>query len=78
MAQFLSDLLRVNIDRPKIEETTALGASFLAGLGVGVYKNLNDVSKIWRKDRRFAPKMKYFARRKNLEGWAKAIERVLC
>ena len=78
LAQFLSDILRVNIDRPKIEETTALGVSFLAGLGVGVYKNLNDVSKIWRKDRRFAPKMKYFARRKNLEGWAKAIERVLC
>ena len=78
LAQFLSDILKLNIDRSKIEETTALGISFLAGLGVGVYRNLDDVTKIWKRDKRFTPKMKNSIRKKSIAGWKKAIERTLC
>lgn len=58
LMQFQSDILQVPISRPSMLETTALGAAFLAGLAVGLWKDLNDVRKSWREEKRFQPKMK--------------------
>ena len=57
-SQFLADINNVKVLRPKIHETTALGASFMAGLKIGVYKSLKDISKKKKIDRKFIPKIK--------------------
>ena len=76
-SQFLSDIVSVGVLRPKIQETTALGAAFMAGLHIGVYKSLKDISKKWSLDKKFSPKMKNNVRAKVLNGWSKAIKRTL-
>ena len=75
--QFLSDVVNVKILRPKIHETTALGAAFMAGLKIGTYKSLKDISKNWSLDKKFSPKMKKKSRNLLLHGWTKAIKRAL-
>ena len=76
-SQFLSDVVKVGVLRPKVQETTALGAAFMAGLQIGVYKSLKDISKNWALDKKFSPKMKNKDRTKVLNGWSKAIKRTL-
>ena len=76
-SQFLSDVVNVGVLRPKTQETTALGAAFMAGLQIGVYKSLKDISKKWSLDRKFSPKMKNKNRLNLLKGWSKAIKRTL-
>jgi len=76
-SQFLSDVVNVGVLRPKVQETTALGAAFMAGLQIGVYKSLSDISKNWALDKKFSPKMKNNNRTKLLKGWSKAIKRTL-
>ena len=76
-SQFLSDVINVKVLRPKVDETTALGAAFMAGLKVGIYKSLNDISKNWSLDKKFSPKMKNPVRKKLINGWQKAIKRAL-
>ena len=76
-SQFLSDVVNVGVLRPKVQETTALGAAFMAGLQIGVYKSLKDISKVWALDKKFNPKMKSKDRVKLLNGWSKAIKRTL-
>ncbi len=76
-AQFLSDVVNVKVLRPKVHETTALGAAFMAGLKIGTYKSLNDISKNWSLDRKFLPKMKKNSRNVLLSGWTRAIKRAL-
>ena len=76
-SQFLSDIVDVKVLRPKVDETTALGAAFMAGLKIGVYKSLNDISKNWSLDKKFSPKMKNQSRKKLISGWQKAIKRTL-
>ena len=76
-SQFLSDVVKVGVLRPKVQETTALGAAFMAGLYIGVYKSLKDISKNWSLDKKFKPKMKNSDRSKLLNGWSKAIQRTL-
>ena len=76
-SQFLSDIVNVGVLRPKVQETTALGAAFMAGLQIGVYKSLEDISKKWSLDKRFNPKMKKKSRYELLSGWSKAIKRTL-
>ena len=76
-SQFLSDIVNIKVLRPKIQETTALGAAFMAGLHIGVYKSLEDISKNWNMDKKFIPKMKTNSRKKLLSGWSKAIKRTL-
>ena len=76
-SQFLSDVLNIKVYRSKEEDTTALGAAFMAGLQIGVFKTLNDISKIWRVDKRFNPKIKNTIRLKLLNGWSKAIRKTL-
>jgi glycerol kinase len=76
-SQFLSDVLNVKILRPKVQETTALGAAFMAGLQIGVYKSLKDISKKWNLDRKFNPKIKNKIRKSLVRGWSTAIKRTL-
>jgi glycerol kinase len=73
--QIQADLLGVPVVRPKVLETTALGAGYLAGLAVGYWQDAADVAANWRVDRVFEPTM---ARDRALElsaGWNKAVER---
>ncbi len=76
-SQFLCDVIKVGVLRPKVRETTALGAAFMAGLQIGVYKSLKDISKNWLLDKKFNPKMKNSNRKKLIKGWSKAIKRTL-
>jgi len=76
-SQFLSDVVNVKVLRPKVQETTAAGAAFMAGLKIGVYKSLKDISNNWHLNRKFSPKMKSINRKKLIKGWSKAIERAL-
>ena len=76
-SQFLSNVINIEVDRSRVSETTALGAAFMAGLKIGVFKSLNDISKKWRVDKRFYPKIKNAERKKLLHGWSQAIRKTL-
>ena len=77
VSQFLSDIINVKVLRPKVQETTALGAAFMSGLQIGVYKSLKDISKNWHLDKKFSPKMKNKSRSTLIKGWEKAVKRAL-
>jgi len=76
LVQFLSDNLALPVERPQVTETTALGVAYLAGLGCGVYKSLEEISEQWRCDKRFVPKMDKSRREALYLGWRDAVERV--
>tara|TARA_B100001123_G_C15228025_1_gene993983 strand:+ start:95 stop:1576 length:1482 start_codon:yes stop_codon:yes gene_type:complete len=76
-SQYLADMINVKVLRPKIHETTALGAAFMAGLKIGIYKSLKDISKQWSMDKRFSPKINNNHRKKLIKGWNTAIKRTL-
>jgi len=76
-SQFLADVVDIKVLRPKVDETTALGAAFMAGLQIGVYKSLKDISKNWQVDRTFHPRMKSSNRKNLIKGWDKAIKKTL-
>ncbi len=76
-SQFLSNIVNVKVLRPKVQETTALGAAFMAGLKIGVYKSLKDISKKWSLDKKFTPNMKNKIRTSLINGWSVAIKRTL-
>jgi len=76
-SQFLSSVLNVKVYRSQTEETTALGAAFMAGLQIGVFKSLKDISKRWKLSRKFIPKIKSSERLKLLNGWSQAIRKTL-
>jgi glycerol kinase len=75
--QFLADILDAPVDRPKMLETTAIGAAYLAGYRAGLYPAPEDFAKSWRLDRRFVPKMPDGDRAAKLAGWREAVERTL-
>jgi glycerol kinase len=75
LMQLQADLLNVPVVRPKVAETTALGAAYLAGLAVGFWKNQADIARQWQADRRFTPRMKPAARKALAAGWKKALSR---
>ena len=75
--QRLADLLDAPVDRPVIQETTALGAAYLAGLGAGVYPEPARFADNWRLERRFKPNMSAATRTRKLKGWAAAMRGVL-
>ncbi len=75
LMQLQADLLNVPVVRPKVAETTALGAAYLAGLAVGYWKNQADIGRQWQVDRRFKPAMKPAARARIASGWVKALTR---
>ncbi len=74
--QRLADLTGLKVERPKVTETTALGAAYLAGLGAGLFRNEKDIAARWALDRRFVPAMKKNQRDRLYLGWRKAISRV--
>jgi len=76
-SQFLSNILNLNVLRPKNQETTALGAALVAGYSIGVFKKLSDISRIWKIDKKFKPKMSQKNRLKLLNGWKHAIKKTL-
>jgi glycerol kinase len=73
--QFQADLLGVPVVRPKISETTALGAAYLAGLATGFWKNQKEIATQWQADHRFVPTIDPKLRKKLTTDWAKALER---
>src|SRR5580765_8250188 len=75
LMQLQADLLNVPVIRPKVTETTALGAAYLAGLAVGFWKNQADIARQWQVDKRFKPAMKTAARSKITKGWERALSR---
>ena len=76
LMQFQSDMLAAKVERPKIIETTALGAAYLAGLGVGFWK-MEEIEKVWQLDRLFQPQMEKADRLKKYKGWHKAVKRCM-
>ena len=75
--QFLSEILKIKITRSKINETTALGAAYMAGYQIGIYRSLSDIKQNWKKDRDFKPKFNKSYRNKLLQGWQQAIKKTL-
>lgn len=75
LMQFQSSLMGVPVVRPKVEETTALGAAYLAGLAVGYWKDKAEIAKQWQEDARYTSKMKPAERKKLMADWTLALER---
>ena len=75
LMQFQADILRVPIVRPKIVETTALGAAYLAGLATGFWKDRAEVQRVWEADRTFEPKLSADEAAARQQRWAQALER---
>ena len=74
LMQFQADLLDVPVERPRMIETTALGAAFLAGLATGVWKDREEIRKAWKVGKRFEPKMKPTEREAHLAKWRRAVQ----
>jgi len=74
--QRLADLTGLTVDRPKVTETTALGAAYLAGLGAELFRNEKDIAARWALDRRFRPAMTKTERDRLYTGWMAALSRV--
>lgn len=74
MAQFQSDMLGVPVLRPRVQETTALGAAYLAGLAVGFWESCEEIAALWQVDRRFTPIMRETERDRLYRGWRNAVE----
>ncbi|MGY3718170.1 glycerol kinase GlpK [Sutcliffiella cohnii] len=73
LMQFQSDVLQVPVERPVVNETTALGAAYLAGLAVGFWKGSEEIAEQWKVDSSFEPKMKVEEQKSLYEGWKKAV-----
>ncbi|UCE62580.1 MAG: glycerol kinase GlpK [Nitrospirota bacterium] len=76
LMQFQADILGIEVERPKVIETSALGAAYLAGLGVGFWDSTEEISHLRKVDRRFRPRIKPSERENLYEGWMKAVSRV--
>jgi glycerol kinase len=74
LMQFQSDVLNTKVIRPKITETTALGAAYLAGLAVGYWKNMDDISNQWQVEKIFEPQMESSQKNNLIKGWKRAIK----
>lgn len=75
LMQFQADILDCEVRRPMIRETTALGAAYLAGLAVGIWKDKEEIRSLWNCDVTFASQMEEERREKLLRGWHRAVER---
>ena len=74
LMQFQADITGIPVVRPRVLETTALGAALLAAIGAGIYDSAEEATKGWQKDLEFAPRMDEATRILNLKGWHKAVE----
>jgi len=75
LMQLQADLLGVPVVRPRVSETTALGAAYLAGLAVGFWKSQAEIAKQWQVDKTFTPALKVTERKRIASGWERALER---
>ncbi|CAN7348103.1 glycerol kinase GlpK [Caballeronia sp. LjRoot29] len=73
LMQFQADMLGVDVVRPQISETTALGAAYLAGLAVGYWKDVNELQSQWKLDRRFSPDVAADEVKRQMHGWQRAV-----
>ena len=78
LMQFQADILDANVVRPMVTETTALGASYLAGLTIGYWKDIDDIRSNVEVDKVFVPHMDEHTRRDLIKGWQKAVRQTLC
>ena len=77
LMQFQADIMGIPVVRPRVLETTALGAALLAGLGVGTFASPEETASLWQKDMTFEPRMPEQRREDLLGGWHRAVERAL-
>jgi len=75
--QFQADITGVRVVRPKVYETTSLGAAFLAGLAAGVWSSLEELRSLWKPERVFEPRMPREERERLYAGWKAAVRRAL-
>lgn len=75
LLQFQADILGTNVQRPVVQETTALGAAYLAGLAVGYWKDQSEISRNWALDREYTPQVSASARDQLYATWQRAVER---
>lgn len=74
LMQFQSDILDVEVERPVIQETTALGAAYLAGLATDFWKSKDEIKSSWKLEKQFSPKMDQEKRQKYIKGWHTAVQ----
>ena len=74
LMQFQADVLNTETVRPKVVETTAMGAAFLAGLAVGYWESAEEIQEIWQTDKSYHPTTERDAIEKEIKGWYKAID----
>ena len=77
LMQFQADILNTTVIRPKIIETTALGAAYLAGLAVGYWSDIHEIRQHWHKEKEFIPSGEQQKMEELKEGWRDAVDRVL-
>jgi len=77
LMQLQADILGVEVIRPKVAETTSLGAAYAAGLAVGFWDNLENLRANWQVDRQWQPQIDEPTRAAGFAGWKKAVERTL-
>ena len=75
--QFLSDILEIKVIKSKNIETTALGVAYLAGYQIGIFNSFNSISKNWKIEKKFTPKLSKNTKKKILDGWKHAITQTL-
>lgn len=75
LMQFQADILGIDVVRPRVSETTALGAAYAAGIAVGFWANLSDVVQNWQEERRWMPQLDHSEREERYRMWQKAVER---
>ncbi len=77
LLQFQADILNGEIIRPKVAETTALGAAYLAGLAVGYYQDVDEIQSNWQRDKEFAPRFREEEREHLYAGWKDCVKRII-
>ncbi|SMF55662.1 glycerol kinase GlpK [Pseudobacteriovorax antillogorgiicola] len=73
LMQFQSDILKTDVIRPQVLETTAIGAAYFAGLAIGFWKSVAEIKELWQEDRQFSPDMSDDARNHYLQKWSQAV-----
>ena len=77
LLQFQADILNGEIIRPKVAETTALGAAYLAGLAVGYYQDVDEIQSNWQRDKEFTPRFREEERERLYAGWKDCVKRII-
>lgn len=77
LMQFVADMLDSEVQRSSCVETSALGAAYLAGLQIGLYKSLNEITELWQMNKRFTPRITQAERDLSYQGWKRAVEKII-